>query len=127
MPLDPPDRAALRAAADRHGLGLSDTDVESFGPFVHGLLSSWNVVEQLYAESAPVAPERAWQRPEDADNPYGAWYVTTDITEGGQGPLAGRTVAVKDNTAVAGVPMMNGSPYLEGYVPLTTVASRSGT
>ncbi len=125
MPLDPPDRAALRTVSERYGLGLSDTDIESFGPFVHGLLSSWNVVEELYGESAPVAPERAWRRPDDADNPYGAWSVTTEIT-GGQGPLSGRTVAIKDNTAVAGVPMMNGSPYLEGYVPRrdATVVSR---
>jgi amidase len=126
MPLDPPDRDALQAVAQRYGLGLSDPDIASFGPFVHALLSSWDVVEELYAASAPVAPERAWRRPDDADNPYGAWYVTTDITEGGQGPLAGRTVAIKDNTAVAGVPMMNGSAYLEGYVPLrdATVVTR---
>src|SRR5690606_23615831 len=126
MPPDPPDRAALAAAAERYGLGLSEADLDSFSPFVHGLLASWEVVEQLYPESAPAAPERAWQRPDDADNPYGAWYVTTEITEGGEGPLAGRTVAIKDNTAVAGVPMMNGSAYLEGYVPLrdATVVSR---
>jgi amidase len=33
------------------------------------------------------------------------------------GPLAGRTVAIKDNIEVAGVPMMNGSATLEGFVP----------
>ena len=31
--------------------------------------------------------------------------------------LAGERVAVKDNICVAGVPMMNGSRVLEGYVP----------
>ncbi len=42
------------------------------------------------------------------------------------GPLAGRTVAIKDNTAVAGVPMTNGSATVEGYVPTTdaTIVSR---
>ncbi|BBI51411.1 hypothetical protein HORIV_38320 [Vreelandella olivaria] len=34
-----------------------------------------------------------------------------------EGPLAGRTVALKDNIALAGIPMMNGSPIMEGYVP----------
>ena len=33
------------------------------------------------------------------------------------GILAGRRVAVKDNICVAGVPMMNGSRWLEGYTP----------
>jgi amidase len=31
--------------------------------------------------------------------------------------MAGRRIAVKDNIAVAGVPMMNGSAVLEGFVP----------
>jgi amidase len=47
----------------------------------------------------------------------GAWYVTTEITARRDGPLAGRRVAVKDNIAVAGIPMMNGSRAIEGFVP----------
>lgn len=50
----------------------------------------------------------------------GCRYYKTEIkgpaAEGG-GKLAGRTVAVKDSIAVAGVPMMNGSRILEGYTP----------
>ena len=42
MPVDPPDPAAIRAVAQRYGLGLSDADVTSFGPFVEGLLASWD-------------------------------------------------------------------------------------
>src|SRR5687768_4310836 len=126
MPVELPNPAALAAVADAYGLKLSAADVASFSPMVHGLLSSWDVVEDLYARSAPVAPKRQWTRPEPADNPYNAWYVTTDITEGGEGPLAGRTVAVKDNTMVAGIPMMNGSTTLEGFVPTrdATMVSR---
>lgn len=33
------------------------------------------------------------------------------------GKLAGKRVAIKDNVAVAGVPMMNGCHALEGYTP----------
>ena len=33
------------------------------------------------------------------------------------GKLKGKTVALKDNIMLAGVPMMNGSATLEGYVP----------
>ena len=46
-------------------------------------------------------PGRSGQRPDDADNPLGAWYVRTEIHGAAEGPLAGKTVAVKDNTAVA--------------------------
>ena len=43
--------------------------------------------------------------------------MATDIRETDGGPLAGRTVAIKDNIMVAGVPMMNGSETVEGFVP----------
>ncbi len=126
MPVQPPDHSALTAVAAGYRLGLSETDVASFDPLVRGLLASWDAVEELYAQDAPSAPQRAWTRPEPADNPLNAWYVTTEITGAGEGPLAGRTVAIKDNTAVAGVPMMNGSPYVEGFVPArdATIVSR---
>ena len=118
MPVPPPDPTELARIAAEYGLDLSAADLETFSPFVTGLLGSWDTVEDLYARTAPEAPtDRAWHRPDETDNPFGAWYVRTDITTTGEGPLAGRTVAIKDNTMVAGVPMMNGSDTLEGFVP----------
>ncbi len=124
MPVQPPDPTEMAQVAARYGLRLDEADLAGLAPAVEGLLGSWDVVEELYAASAPVAPERAWQRP--ADNPYNAWYVTTSITGSGSGPLAGRSVAVKDNTMVAGVPMMNGSATVEGFTPTrdATVVTR---
>ena len=121
MSVDPPSSAALDAVSRHYGLALSPADVAFCAPAVAGLLSSWDAVERLYAENAPSAPDRAWTRPAEADNPLGAWYVTTSITGTAGGPLTGRSVAIKDNTAVAGVPMMNGSRTLEGYVPARSV------
>ena len=57
-----------------------------------------------------------WQWPDPDENPLGAWYVRCSIG-GGDGPLGGLRVAVKDNIAVAGVPMTDGSALLDGYVP----------
>jgi amidase len=135
MAIRPPDESDLRSVAEHYRLGLSDADIASFAPFVTGLLGSWDVVEELYAKTAPTPPERAWRRPDDAENPLGAWYVKCEISEseeGGRfrrargGPLAGRTVAIKDNTMVAGIPMMNGSKTLEGFVPVrdATIVTR---
>jgi amidase len=124
QPLDP---AALKRIATQYGLDLSDADLASFEPFVTGLLGSWTALEELYARTAPAAPRnRPWHRPDDADNPLGAWYVRTEIADADSGPLAGRTVAIKDNTMVAGVPMMNGSETVEGFVPTrdATIVSR---
>ncbi len=127
MAVRPPDETELAAVGERYGLGLNDADLASFAPFAAGLLGSWTAVEELYARTAP-APrtDRPWARPDEADNPLAAWYVRTDITESSAGPLAGRTVAIKDNTMVAGVPMMNGSHTVDGFVPTrdATVVTR---
>lgn len=114
-----PDHDALTAVSTGYGLGLTPEEVGEYHPAVTGLLASWDVVAELYEAEAPTVPQREWTRPDRADNPYNAWYVQTSITESSSGPLAGRTVAVKDNTAVAGVPMTNGSATLEGFVPDT--------
>jgi amidase len=62
-------------------------------------------------------PRQPGQRPSAADNPLGAWSWQTDIRGASSGLLAGKTVAIKDNVCVAGVPMMNVTTVLEGYVP----------
>src|SRR5499427_109110 len=115
--LTPPSNDDLAAIADRYGLGLGPQDIEDFQVLIGGALTSYEVVERRYSESLPEPPARAWQRPDAAANDLGAWYVTSEITEAAAGPLAGRRVAIKDNIAVAGLPMMNGSAAVEGYVP----------
>ena len=44
-------------------------------------------------------------------------YYKTDIKGAPSGKLHGKRVVIKDNVAVAGVPMMNGTKLLEGYIP----------
>lgn len=65
-------------------------------------------------------------KPAAADNPLGAWYVRCHVTPADAAAadgrrrgrlLEGKTLAVKDTVAVAGVPMMNGSRALEGFTP----------
>lgn len=105
----------LETVSAAYGLGLSTNQLADFAPHVKDTLASWDVVAELHREIAPPAVARAWAKP--THNPLGAWYVTCDITSTGAGPLSGRTVGIKDNIAVAGVPMMNGSALVEGYVP----------
>src|SRR5207244_2276027 len=62
-------------------------------------------------------PRTPGYRPEGAENRYNAWYVKTTVKGTQTGKLAGKTIVLKDNVCLAGVPMMNGASTLEGYVP----------
>ncbi|MCL2582550.1 MAG: amidase [Streptosporangiales bacterium] len=117
MAIPSPSDDELSAIADRYGLGLGPEEIGQYRDLIAGALLSYDTVERLYAGRVPEPPSRAWKRPAEEDNELGAWYVTTGIRGSGEGPLAGRRVAVKDNIAVAGVPMMNGSATMEGFVP----------
>ncbi|KWX01267.1 amidase [Carbonactinospora thermoautotrophica] len=118
MGVDPPTIADLAEIARHYEFHLGESDLESYRALVTGALESYRIVEQLFQDTLPEPPSgRTYQRPQPEQNPLGAWYVTTRISTGKEGPLTGRTVAVKDNVAVAGIPMMNGSRSVEGFVP----------
>lgn len=97
-------------------LGMSGDQAGEYKDIVESNLSR---VVSSYESAAPEKPKaaREWSRPAEADNPYGAWYVRTHIDSGQGGKLAGMRIAVKDNLLLAGVPLMNGTSVLEGYVP----------
>ena len=104
--------------ADAYNLNPSPADVESYIELSQPILDSYARLDQLTAPSLPVKYPRApGARPQPEDNPLGAWYWRCDITGPQGGLLSGKTVAIKDNVCVAGVPMMNGTGVLEGYVP----------
>src|SRR5262249_29734589 len=83
-----------------------------------GSIQSYARLDEMVEPTLPVKyPRTPGYRPSEAENPLNAWYWKTDIKGASGGLLAGERVAIKDNICVAGVPMMNGSRVLEGYVP----------
>ena len=100
------------------GLVLTTDEIAAFQQAFKGPLASYGRLDELVPPAlAPIAPRSPGYRPEASENPYGAWYWKTNIQTGAEGLLSGKKVAIKDNICVAGVPMMNGSALLEGYVP----------
>jgi amidase len=119
MPLEPfgPDDLPAAAAS----LGLPPLDAKTlaeYRPMIEGLLGAYGFVESApdHLPPAPAAP-RAWSAPEPGSDPHHAWFVRSAIRTRADGPLAGRRVAIKDSVMVAGLPMINGSRELEGFVP----------
>ena len=120
MPVRTPSLEQLSEIALEYGLDLDEADLTSFQGLVAGVLSSYGRLDELVEPAPPVRhPRTPGHRPPPEANPLNAWYWRCSIRGAAQGPLAGRRVAIKDNVAVAGVPMMNGTSVLEGYVPET--------
>jgi len=123
----PPTAEQLREILAYYNLELSDADVESFLGLIEGTMASYDRLDQLVEPTPEVRyPRSGGRRPEPEENPLGAWYYRCSIEGAPEGLLAGKRVAIKDNVCVAGVPMMNGTAVLEGYVPETdaTIVTR---
>jgi len=127
MLVEQPTPEELREVAEGLNLDLSDEDIETFRGLMGGSIDALNQVDAMPDELPPVKyPREPGGRPDAADNPLNAWYYRTSVKGAAHGKLKGRTVALKDNIMLAGVPMMCGSATLEGYVPEidATVAER---
>ncbi len=113
-----PSLELLRSLSDELGLALGDSDLEAYRELMRGPLASFEVVAQADQPTRAVRYAREEVRPpRPEENPLNAWYWKCSIKGRAEGPLRGKRVVVKDNICVAGVPMMNGSRVLEGYIP----------
>ena len=118
MPVRTPSLEQLSEIALEYGLDLSEADLQSFQGLVAGALASCDRLDKLPEPALPVRhPRTPGHRARPEENPLNAWYWRCSIRGAGGGPLSGKRIAIKDNVCVAGVPMMNGSSVLEGYVP----------
>jgi len=118
MPVTRPTVAQVRALADDLGFTLSDADAQSFLGLMAGSFAAYDAVAAMPDHVPAVRyPRTPGYRPEGAENRYNAWYVKTTVKGAQTGKLAGKTIVLKDNVCLAGVPMMNGASTLEGYVP----------
>ena len=100
------------------GLSLTDEDVTSFRGLMQGSVDAYNLVAAMPDEVPQVMyPRTPGCRPTAEENPRNAWYRKSSVKGAATGKLKGKTVALKDNIMLAGVPMMNGSATLEGYIP----------
>src|SRR3954469_14402438 len=119
MPVQPPTRQQLEWLADMFHLTLTEEELDVFEVAAGPTIGAMRRLAQLPAEHLPVKYPRAdlGHRPVGEENPSNGWSWVCSIPGAASGPLAGRTVGVKDNVCVAGIPLLNGSPIMEGYVP----------
>ena len=108
----------MTAIAEGLGMSLEPARIAEFMSQMAGSFAAYDAVEAL-PDFIPAVkyPRTPGRFPSPAENPLNAWYVKSEVRGAAEGKLKGRTVALKDNVCLAGVPMMNGSATLEGYVP----------
>jgi amidase len=118
MTVKPPTREDVERAAATIGLTLENGDADSYLSLLGAWFAVYAAVEDMPATMpTPTGAREGGRRPHASENPLNAWYYKTDIRSDREGKLSGKLVVLKDNIMLAGVPMMNGSSVLEGYVP----------
>src|ERR1700726_108030 len=108
----------LRSVAEDLGMTMGDEELKSYDALMQGNYAAYDIVDAM-PDYVPAVkyPRTPGYRPEGEENKYNAWYVKTTIKGAPSGKLTGKTVVLKDNVCLAGVPMMNGASTLEGYTP----------
>ena len=108
----------MREIVRSFGMSMSDGEIQSFLDLMEPTLAAYDRVDALRDSPPKVKyPRTPGYRPGDNENPMNAWYYKCEVRGAPGGKLDGKTVALKDNVCLAGVPMMNGASTLEGYTP----------
>jgi amidase len=109
------------------GMSLTYAEAEEYLGLMQGNFDAYDVVDAEPDFMPPVTyPRTTGHTPELADNPFGAWARRVEVKGAAEGKLKGKTIALKDNVALAGVPMANGASTLAGFIPVSdaTIVSR---
>jgi len=110
----PPSSEELITAAERLGVTLSADAAAMFARYGAALEFAYRRVEALDEYlPAPDPRARTFTRPPPEENRFGAWLVKSLIKRGASGKLAGKRIAVKDTIAVAGLPLTDGTDFID--------------
>ncbi|MDL4774169.1 amidase [Actinomadura xylanilytica] len=116
---EPPTPEELAKIAGGLGLSLTAEQLAEYTALVARGMSAYARLDELNPVS-PAFPGRLrdlGRAPRTDEDPCHGWAWRCSIRGASDGPLAGRRVAVKDNIAVAGLPMRPGAPLPESFVP----------
>ena len=118
MPL-PPNQEELDRLSRRYGFNLSAEKLAEMSQIIAASFAVYDRLDEMADVNLPVRYPRSelGYRPVSDDNPLNGWAWKCSIKGASEGKLAGRTVALKDNISLAGVPMLNGTVLMEGFVP----------
>ncbi|RBI59982.1 amidase [halophilic archaeon] len=122
MPVRNPSKKELEQLADQAGFSLTEQEIEDYADLVEGTLEAFERVQEIpEPRFSPHDIEYGMRdggyRPGPDEDPHNVWVTKTTIEGADDGPLAGKTIGLKDSIALAGVEMTVGSQMMEGYTP----------
>ncbi len=118
MTIHRPSKTHLAKIISALGMTMDEDEVSFFHENLQGVFDRYDVIDQMPDDLPKVSyPRTPGYRPSAEENPHNAWYWKSEIKGAARGKLKDKTIALKDNVMVAGVPMMNGASTLEGFVP----------
>lgn len=118
MTLQLPTSRQLMELAKQCGLSIDDSEIAYYKKMMGGVFENYRILDTIPDEVPAVRyPRTPGYRPSSEEDPHNCWYRKTDVKGQPTGPLSGKRVALKDNILLAGVPMMNGSSILDGFIP----------
>ena len=118
----------IQSLAAEAYMNLSEQEAGDLAVLIDGMLQEIDRLDDLPIPE-PVLAYRdrdPGYRPTSEEDPYNVFIRKCRVRGAAEGPLAGKTIGLKDNIRLAGVPMTNASHLLPGYVPSldATVAER---
>jgi len=122
MPIRRPAKSELAKLAERCGFQVSEQELEDYATLVEGILDAFERVQELpeprfNPHNISYQNRTTGYRPDETENPHNIWITKTWVEGADDGPLADKTVGLKDNISLAGIEMTVGSRMLEGYRP----------
>lgn len=118
MAIKRPTKSQLGDIVEQLGMTMESDEVGFYLDNLQGIFDRYDLLDVMPDDIPAVTyPRTPGYRPGKDENPHNGWAWKSEIKGAATGKLSGKTVAIKDNVMVAGVPMMNGASTLEGFVP----------
>ncbi|MBT3925340.1 MAG: amidase, partial [Rhodospirillaceae bacterium] len=93
-----PSAAEIIELAADFGIRLDADLAQSYRDLIDEGMESYRRIDQLVEPKLPVRYARTpGYRPDRQEDPLNAWWWKSEIKGAASGPLAGKTVALKDN------------------------------
>jgi amidase len=120
--IKPPTAAELQEISKKMSWAIDEGELEAYVRYlVHEVIPAFTALDEAEDElSASLVSETSVRDPghfpTNEENRLGAWAWKCRVKGKTEGLLSGKRIALKDNVALAGVPMANGTSIMKGYV-----------